>query len=1775
MAPTSSYFCIACGHGLVASSDEVRRHALARVRWFLKESEAWPSDLVSDAAREALQRHYRTREHLLVEERSAATREVVSSTQPPLSKPPPVEAAAPAPPPPCPVPSPPPAPPPPGPRALPEENGPLHGPPRPTAWQRYVKPFLGESVGWFIGAFLILTGTLYFVADAWAGMSSTVRAFTVFGFAAGWTLVFAAWGRFLGRRPATEAAARALWRIAGAVAPLAAVPLGAASDATLAGLGLLSTWSAVAGVIGWRVGRASDAPGATWLGASMGLATALLGAAPALSAWPQVAPWLAVAPAALALAAWQRGPRASAAQAGFALVAMGWPVLLVAVRLHVALGPAAAPGVHAVTLALLGLGALALVPHAGRRAANALAVVVVAAQAALLVPAFFAPAPSFVVAALLAVVTCVRLAGQRVTPASARWLYPAYGFGYVAFQHVDQLVPQVVVRLFQQLKAALGYASAPLPPSYASVYAALFVVAVGAFAAWRLRRSQGARRAEASALLRATAVAAVGFGLLALASLGADARPALIACPTLAALGLGLGAWLDRRDLTVSGSVVSVAAGLAFAAGQGAALPAGGLALVLALRALPATRPHRWPASLASLALAGLAAVTAFAGPRADASTLLALALASTAALLVARNEDVPGLLEAACLFPVLVVLHAGSPLLLATAALAAALALPTRVAARRRAPGPAPAGPSESLPAVDRPAAEAVSRRRTAAAPAVAAESALAVDRPAGEEVSRRRTAAQPVVAADSAPAVDRLAGEVASRRRALAPAAVVAAVLAPAWALASGDVAWLGAVWLGTAGALGLVARRALPGAAATALEALALLLPFGALWPAWTGLQAFPFLTPALSVVACGVVALGASVHASRQGRGWRTVLLASAALGLAAASGGQALMAGQGTVLLAGAGAVALAATAALLPALTLPLSALCFGVAWVRGPEGLLVLAAVASAVALLESVAWVWRVAFNRASAAVAASAVAALALALAVALDGGAPWTALAVVVLPALWVRATAHRGWAAASVVLAASWAAPQGGAAALLAPALAFAWGRALPAWRLAGRALAWKGRGDALLLVATVAGAAASAAWVEGPWRAPVLVSWCLALVLARDGYAALRLGLAAALSLAWPQGHLAAPVALVGLAFLARQRPQAAARALGAGGVGFLANAAALLAVGTAAVALARGVPLAVPVLQAALAVTALFLDVPALLAVALVLCGLDVRASVVRETLVLTPWAWAAAVGSAGLALALRQPSLSALAGRAWRALGGDGEAPTAAAWWAGLALGAPLAWQGAPAGLAVAALAFVTASRREAVGAMALAAVALLRVAPLPVAAPVLGALGAALAWAGAVSPPDWRVAKAWHHAGWVLALVALALVGADAHAPAFAACWALAAVTAWAVARAAPLRAVGWTVTALALHAVLAHLGLALATGAPPALIFPWFGLASAALAAAAWRRTRLAGALVSLAILELLAALALVPGAHPREAVVAVLAALGLAAGLGRSAVLDDDEAAGVLGQVLLAVALVAVRRLGLGVTPGATEAWLAVVFGAVLAGAARFLAREGRAQVAALCRGGAVLWPLLGLFAAPWGGWQATAPLLAALAVHFTWLSRCGSRHGAPVLAALAFNGAVAVAFVGAGGTGLELLAIPAGLSLLALVQVFQGELSVDARAKLRAVAMAVIYGATALRPLAFPTTWGLVLCAVTCVLGVAAGAVFRIRSYVLLGAVFLVTTVVATLVRYGVQQPRLGALFLSGLGLLVVAVMVVVTTRRAQLQAQVSQVQRMLAQWEA
>jgi hypothetical protein len=302
------------------------------------------------------------------------------------------------------------------------------------------------------------------------------------------------------------------------------------------------------------------------------------------------------------------------------------------------------------------------------------------------------------------------------------------------------------------------------------------------------------------------------------------------------------------------------------------------------------------------------------------------------------------------------------------------------------------------------------------------------------------------------------------------------------------------------------------------------------------------------------------------------------------------------------------------------------------------------------------------------------------------------------------------------------------------------------------------------------------------------------------------------------------------------------------------------------------------------------------------------------------------------------------------------------------------------------------------------------------------------------------------------------------------------------------------------------------------------------------------------------------------------AHPREMVAVLVALAASLAALVRATRAEGEASAAILAQLAVALGWGVVRKLGFDLTPGPIDAFAALLFGAILGGVRR---RAEEPQVRGALALGAFAWPVAGLFAlAPWS--QQLALGLAMLSVHHAALARDKSlRKWASTAAALFFNAALLTLWLDAHLDGLWYLVLPVGLSILVLVKVFDDVLPKRTQAQLRSIVVASMYAAAAWKPLAFDVPWAMWLCVLVCVVGVAVGVALRVRSYVMLGTVFLVTTVVANLVRFGVREPRVGALFLSGLGLLVVGFMVLITTRRAQLLEQYRRVTLMLAQWEA
>lgn len=1732
--PPDSTFCVLCGTRLIRRPEAEIREDLSRVEWLLREAARWDVTLVSQADVSRLSQFYAQQADWMRLERDGVTvtrAEVMTPppvvvtadlpvqsdlTTPPVAEQPlpdSVDVSAGTPeallPEAVPLPVEPPALPPlAARRTLPAHPLEAQAPEsvddrvvqEASAWSRVWKPFLTDSVGWFVGGFLILAGVYYLVADAWADMTSLVRAGTVFGLAAGWTLAFFAWAKFLLRREVTAPAGRMLERLAAAMAPLATVAVGPIHDSPVVFWPLVVGWTLVSAWLAHRSARHVDPVGATPLAASFGLAALMMGTAPLVTGLGLHATWLTAVPVGLAAWAFSSGPREQEGANRFLIVAFGWAVTLFAVRLEVALVKAGLP----LTLTLLapmlaaGVASVRWLAKPPTRAADALSVLVVMVQVGLLVASIdlFTPKPAFVVTALLGAWTAWSLAKERVTLASARWLPVSYVFAYLAYQRIDQIVPQAVRDAYGRLKESLGYSTAPLPASYGSVYAALFVIGVGLLALRWARSQHAMTKHEGSVLLDTTAVASAFSSVLAIVSLSSDARPALIATPLLSVVTLLLALRSGRFGLTLAGTVGALCTAAALSVGLGSPLWVGLVAVVLAAASVPALGRHRATLSVGA-GLLGLWGLTAGLLAEPTFGATMTVALSSLALLTVARNLDLEELLDLAWAGPVLTVV----------------------VASRWLAPG------------------------------------------------------LEPMLLASFAVVLG-FVTQLGGRWKSLRLVTVVAALSAVAWhAMVPETLLYPGVTMLIAAVAL-FLSSRATEGAGGVALETVASTMALATLLPGFT----FPWPSPLVPQLIAGGVVGAVSVLSVLRGRSFRTTWIASVALVMALVC--CVGLSPEGLLI---AMTIALLATPALVPAVTVPVASLVLSSFFqLHLPESQLPFAyalhaIVLAAAGLLDRVAFVKRYVLNGKTIGWPGVVMSSLWLVPALALEPSVAWVPMVVsLVVPVLWsfsVRQPGARLFATGLVALTAFWS-PTSWLVIppLVALGIAFSLRSEKTARNLSlDRAVVSVTGAVALLCAAAALG-------LHAPWF--VFVAWSVVMLLLPVGAIAGRL-VVATVVIALAPSTLVVSVGvavLFAIAFALRHAPDLTARALGARSIEWAQSFAAFSAL-TLAVTLLMREPSAVSqsVLVGSVILTGLLLGLSVMAPIAMVLAAVKLPELISGGDFELHPWSVWVALAAAGLSSFLRRGFVLEVVEEAWDRVGASGRWLDRSLWSGAavlvlmhLPVDSSLLWL-APA----LALLITPKAEESAIGGLL---VALTIIFPLPwiTASVPLAVFGTALAWFGALRDSD--ASKTRLHTGWTLTLVSLGL-SADLHAWAMPVCWVLAAASAWAVVRVYPvMRWAGWAAVWAASHAVLAWAGLALSTGAPKELILPWFALASIlvavrpALTPSTAQHKGIGLTLRAISITELAVGMFLCPGGHGREAI-AVVAAVGVSLWLAwRDA--KEDEPQGVWLGVLSLTFGVVVARVLFGAEVGLPEAVIALV----LAGLASVLSSRTAEALPAASKAlsqVALWWPALGLLVAPWGAPTTMAGLLVAYAVHYTLLAQAeGLKTTASVLAALAFNGAVLTLWFGSGWGEGQYVLVPMGLSGLVLVQVFHGELGEAWSARLRALAVGLVYAAAAFRPLAIDTTWAFFLCVFLCVAGVGAGIALRIRSFVTLGTIFLVTTVVATLVRWGVREPRLGALFLSALGLGVVAFMVLVTTKKAELLERYKRVRGALERWE-
>lgn len=342
---------------------------------------------------------------------------------------------------------------------------------------------------------------------------------------------------------------------------------------------------------------------------------------------------------------------------------------------------------------------------------------------------------------------------------------------------------------------------------------------------------------------------------------------------------------------------------------------------------------------------------------------------------------------------------------------------------------------------------------------------------------------------------------------------------------------------------------------------------------------------------------------------------------------------------------------------------------------------------------------------------------------------------------------------------------------------------------------------------------------------------------------------------------------------------------------------------------------------------------------------------------------------------------------------------------------------------------------------------------------------------------------------------------------------------------------------------------------------------------------------WRARREVGLIDQTAMLGLvgagLLAGASVAGCLP--AVPAFVAVLGLLTLAAVAAVLTRDGVhAGTPPRVVLALIAVTagyvLARVGtpLAAAGPALDAIVIVVAAALalwssvrIPAAARMVVLRKPLQVAAL------LWPL----AAPWImielGSSARCVLGMVVAVHYAAMGRLLHERNLVPLAMAFGNAALLLAFVALGWSDTLLYALPLALSALVLIHVYAPDLGQKGRNTARVLVLGAFYVLALGQALSQATPLqSLVLVPLLCVAAIAAGTILQVRVYVLMGVLFLAADLGANMLRYGLESRLLGALFLTILGLLIVAGMVYFSVERERIMKRYSGIVGKLRTWD-
>jgi hypothetical protein len=249
-----------------------------------------------------------------------------------------------------------------------------------------------------------------------------------------------------------------------------------------------------------------------------------------------------------------------------------------------------------------------------------------------------------------------------------------------------------------------------------------------------------------------------------------------------------------------------------------------------------------------------------------------------------------------------------------------------------------------------------------------------------------------------------------------------------------------------------------------------------------------------------------------------------------------------------------------------------------------------------------------------------------------------------------------------------------------------------------------------------------------------------------------------------------------------------------------------------------------------------------------------------------------------------------------------------------------------------------------------------------------------------------------------------------------------------------------------------------------------------------------------------------------------------------------------------------------------------------DAISALLFGFVLVGITTISRRVGIPPIEESTRRFAALMPVVAAIALPTETSYQNAGMATFSSVLYAALSITSSNRLYAVLAAVTGNLAIFTAIKAYNMQGIEIYLAPIGLFTLFLGHIFKSNLNMQIIKIIRILGGLLLYLPAGIN-ISFEIGQAAdsmysVYFGVICLIGVLAGMLFQIRSYLFLGLIFFTLNLAVNLLQTGLRDQRMGFILLSLTGLLIIGSLVYYSIRKDKILGFVERTRKDLSKWE-